>query len=114
MADYRLTAAAQNDIESIWRYTVERWGTEQAELYADHLTSVLERLARSPRTASRCDSIRPGYLRGRAGLHMIYFRETDYGIAIIRILKAVKETTADLRRLGINAPSKPRRVKRRP
>jgi|LakMenEpi03Aug12_release.lakeMendotaPanAssembly.Ray.scaffolds.fasta_scaffold588423_2 toxin ParE1/3/4 len=86
MADYRLTAAAQNDIESIWRYTVERWGTERAELYADHLTSVLERLARSPRTASRCDSIRPGYLRGRAGLHMIYFRETDYGIAIIRIL----------------------------
>jgi plasmid stabilization system protein ParE len=25
-------------------------------------------------------------LRRRAGAHMIYFRETDYGIAVIRIL----------------------------
>ena len=86
MADYRLTAAAQRDLESIWSYSIERWGAEQAARYTEHLKEVIEQLVRAPRAASNCEHIRPRYLRRRAGAHMIYFRETDYGIAVIRIL----------------------------
>jgi toxin ParE1/3/4 len=36
--------------------------------------------------APACDHIRPSYRRRSVERHMIYFRITDYGIAIIRIL----------------------------
>ena len=29
MAEYRLTPAAESDLESIWEYTREKWGIEQ-------------------------------------------------------------------------------------
>lgn len=86
MAEYRLTPAAERDLEAIWTYTVQRWGPEQANRYADILTAAFAELARSPKTAPACDHIRPGYRRGRVERHMIYFRITTYGIAIIRIL----------------------------
>lgn len=86
MAEYRLTPAAERDLERIWNYTVERWGTEQASRYTDILTAALAGLARSPETAPACDQIRHGYRRKSVERHMIYFRITPYGIAVIRIL----------------------------
>jgi toxin ParE1/3/4 len=43
-------------------------------------------LAEAPKSAPACDHIRPGYRRRNIKRHMIYFRITEYGIAIIRIL----------------------------
>jgi toxin ParE1/3/4 len=43
-------------------------------------------LAQSPKTTRACDLIRPGYRCQSVERHMIYFRITAYGIAIIRIL----------------------------
>lgn len=86
MAEFRLSSAAENDLESIWIYTAQRWGIAQAQRYTDFLADVFERLALSPQTATSCDHIRPGYRRARAQQHMVYFRETGSGIAIIRVL----------------------------
>jgi hypothetical protein len=33
MAEYRLSPAAERDLEGIWKYTREEWGLEQAERY---------------------------------------------------------------------------------
>ncbi len=86
MAEYRLTPAAERDLEAIWIYTWRRWGVEQANGYIDILTAAFAELAESPRTAPACDQIRPGYRRRSVERHMIYFRITAYGIAIIRVL----------------------------
>lgn len=86
MAEYRLTPAAECDLESIWTYTIQRWGVEQANRYTDILTTAFAELAQSPKTAQACDQIRPGYRRRSVERHTIYFRITAYGIAIIRIL----------------------------
>ena len=86
MAEYRLTPAAERDLESIWTYTVQQWGVEQANRYTDFLTAAFAELAQSPISAPTCDYIRPGYRRQSVERHMIYFRITNYGIAIIRIL----------------------------
>ena len=51
MADYRLTPAAERDLESIWTYTVRQWGLEQADRYIDFLTTAFAELANSPKTA---------------------------------------------------------------
>jgi toxin ParE1/3/4 len=86
MAEYRLTPAAEADLAGIWTYTRQQWGVEQANEYVDVLTTAFGELALSPRTAPACDQIRPGYRRCRVERHMIYFRITDFGIAITRIL----------------------------
>ncbi len=86
MAEYRLTPAAEHDLEAIWIYTAQRWGVQQASDYLDGLTAAFDDLARAPRTAPVCEQIRPGYRRRKVGRHMIYFRITPYGIAIVRIL----------------------------
>ena len=86
MAEYRLTPAAEDDLEAIWTYTVQQWGIEQADRYIDFLTAAFAELAQSPKTAPVCDHIRPGYRRQSVERHMIYFRVTDYGIAVIRVL----------------------------
>ncbi|MES2017437.1 MAG: type II toxin-antitoxin system RelE/ParE family toxin [Pseudomonadota bacterium] len=88
MAEYRLTPAAEHDLETIWTHTSAQWGVEQAKRYADILTAAFVILARSPKSAPACDHIRLGYRRRRIERHMIYFRITSYGIAIMRILHA--------------------------
>lgn len=86
MAEYRLAPAAEHDLENIWVYTRRQWGAEQANRYADTLTAAFAELAQSPNIAPACDHVRPGYRRRRVERHMIYFRITVYGIAIVRIL----------------------------
>jgi toxin ParE1/3/4 len=86
MAEYRLSPAAERDLEGIWKYTRAEWGVEQAERYTDLLTAAFLVLAESPKSAPTCDHIREGYRRRSVERHLIYFRITDYGIAIIRVL----------------------------
>jgi toxin ParE1/3/4 len=86
MAEYRLTPAAEHDLETIWTYTLRQWDVEQANRYTDILTDAFAELAQSPKTAPACDHIRPGYRCRNIERHMIYFRITSYGIVIVRIL----------------------------
>ena len=48
--------------------------------------SAFAELAQSPMSAPACEHIRAGYRRRSVERHMIYFRITTYGIAIVRIL----------------------------
>lgn len=86
MAEYRLSPAAEHDLESIFEYTIRQWGIEQANRYTDLLTAAFEELSQSPSAAPTCEHIRSGYRRRSVERHVIYFRITDYGIAVIRIL----------------------------
>lgn len=86
MAEYRLTPAAERDLENIWLYTRRQWNTEQADRYTAILANAFAELAQAPQTAPRCDHIRSGYRHRNVERHMIYFRVTDYGIAIVRVL----------------------------
>jgi toxin ParE1/3/4 len=86
MVEYRLTPAAERDLETIWIYTTQQWDAKQANRYTDAMVAAFVELAQSPKTAPACDHIRPDYRRRRVEQQMIYFRITTYGIAIIRIL----------------------------
>ena len=85
-AEYRLTQAATHDLESIWLYTFEQWGIDQAHQYTDDLTAAFNHLAQNPLLGTSCDDIRKGYRRRLVGRHFVYFRVTDNGIAVIRVL----------------------------
>ncbi len=96
MAEYRLSPAAERDLESIWAYTVRQWGVDQANRYIDSLTAAFAELAQSPKTAPSCEHIRPSYRRWGVERHIIYFRLTDFGIAVIRVLHDRMEASRHL------------------
>ena len=85
-AEYRLAPEAKRDLEAIWLYTLEEWGLEQANRYTDEFTDVFAQLAAGPQLGTACDHIRKAYRRSRVGRHVVYYRMTNYGIAVIRIL----------------------------
>lgn len=75
---------------------MQRWGVEQANRYIDILTATFANLAHALKTAPACDQIRPGYRRRNVERHIIYFRITAYGIAIVRVLHDRMDTLRHL------------------
>jgi toxin ParE1/3/4 len=86
VAEYRLSPRAERDMIEIWRYTNKQWGREQANRYILALKAKCAELAKAPLLAESYAHVRPGYRRLSIENHTIYFRQTSYGIAIIRIL----------------------------
>ncbi len=86
MAEYRLSPSAELDLEEIWQHTAQAWSAEQADRYIDVLVDSFQKLAHCPKTAPACDHIRLGYRSFSVGRHMVYFRITPYGVAIVRVL----------------------------
>lgn len=86
MAEYRFGPRAQRDLDEMFDHGVAHWGLTQAIRYTDLIEAACVDLAETPLLAQGCDDIRPGYRRRGVGRHVIYFRPTAYGIAVIRIL----------------------------
>ncbi len=86
MSPFRLTELAKQDLLSIGRYTQKTWGTEQRNRYLTMLDDCFQILARNPYKGRACDEISPGYRQYHIGRHLIFYRETDEYIDIIRIL----------------------------
>lgn len=49
MAEYRLSPAAERELEGIWTYTAQQWGAKQADQYIDILTTTFSDLAKHPK-----------------------------------------------------------------
>ncbi len=96
MTGYRLTPAAQGDLSSIWDYTRERWGDDQAETYVLEIRAAIERIAQDPRRGHACDEIREGYRRYGIGSHLLFYRERPDGVDVIRILHQRMDPTRHL------------------
>ena len=86
MAEYRLSPRAQRDLDAIFDYTVEHWDLSQAMRYTDLIEAACADLAEAPQHGQDCADSRSGYLRRGIERHVIYFRPTSYGIAVVRIL----------------------------
>jgi len=81
----QLTPLAELDLEDIWRYTAERWSPGQADHYHHDLIETMEALARGDKVGRRC-VVRDGYSRYAVNSHVVFYRESDYTLDVIRIL----------------------------
>jgi toxin ParE1/3/4 len=87
MNGFVLSPAAQADIASIWDYTAERWGDEQAERYVLAIRDACQQLAAGTKTSRPADDIRAGYRKAAVGSHVLFFRFMDTGtLNIVRVL----------------------------
>ncbi len=73
-------------MEAVWLYSLTKWGARQTDRYIDDLTDAFIFLAHSPEAGTACDDIRQGYRRYPVIRHVVYYRTTDYGIEIMRVL----------------------------
>lgn len=85
-AELRLSPAALRDLEDIWDYTVQQWGTAQADRYAEALDAAFQAVALSPDSAPTVDHIRPGYRRQRVERHAVYYRMEGDTVVVMRVL----------------------------
>ena len=86
MGRYRLSKAAQQDIERPYLFGIESFGVEQADRYFEGLFERLDELASQPMLYPAVDNIRQGYRRSVYGAHSIYYRIDGNDVNVIRIL----------------------------
>ena len=86
MRKLRIAPAAKADLDAIWTYTADHWNIEQAEAYLRSLAQTMKMLAETPGLGKNIDDVRAGYLKFPAGSHVIFFRRSESGIDVIRIL----------------------------
>jgi plasmid stabilization system protein ParE len=88
MAVYRFQAAAERRLEGIYRYTLDQWGSEQAERYVRGLFDTIEKIDTGS-VVSRPVPVAfgvEGYFF-RYGRHFVYWRRlSDGAIGIVTIL----------------------------
>jgi toxin ParE1/3/4 len=77
---------AERDIDRIYDYTEDEWGTQQAEKYTTELRLACEKLISSPKSGRSASHIRIEYSVLGCGSHNIFFREERTRIVIVRIL----------------------------
>jgi toxin ParE1/3/4 len=92
----RLTATAESDFQGIIAWTLERFGDQQARIYADTLSRALVALSAGPTTvgAKERSEIAKGLFTlhvarsGRKGRHFVLFRVIQHKrrVEVLRLL----------------------------
>ena len=80
-----LTPAAQKDLDEIWDYSEQRWGTYKAREYVELLQKALIDIGCGVRIV-RPAHIRAEYFKYEVGSHMIFMQISDHAVNVIRVL----------------------------
>lgn len=86
MSLIRLSPKAKLDLSGIWDYSYHKWGLEQTEKYLQVLWHSIQSQSADPSASLDIGYIRKGYRKISSGSHVIFFKLTDDGINVIRIL----------------------------
>ncbi len=86
MRRYRLSRLAEADLRRIWKHGYVQWGENQADIYYQKLIDRFEELAETPHLYPSVNHIRKGYRKSVCGVDTIYYRITESGVEIMRIL----------------------------
>jgi toxin ParE1/3/4 len=87
--------AAESDIDSIWDYSADNWGPDQADRYTDEIRDACHALA-SGSKQGRVVNVRPGYLKALTGSHVVYFRDQGDRLEIVRVLHSKQDAQRHL------------------
>jgi len=85
MRPYRLSHRAKADLDDIWTYSEEKWGSQRAAAYHPEIRDVVEMIVERPDLGWPDDTLRGGYRRWLSGSHVIFYKEGRM-VEIIRIL----------------------------
>jgi toxin ParE1/3/4 len=83
---YLLYPKAIDDLESIYLYSAREFGIKRTDDYILAIESGFQNVANDPLISRKCDDVRQNLRAFNIGSHVIFFKITHYGIAVIRIL----------------------------
>jgi toxin ParE1/3/4 len=86
MSQVILSPQAKAGLSAIWDYSLAEWGVDQAEKYVRELWTVLQAQVLGASTSVDIGDVRRGYRKVRSGFHVIFFKLTEDGLDVIRIL----------------------------
>lgn len=86
MPAYTLTSQADRDLEEIWDYTDQKWGRTQACAYLTRLEDRMRVLADNPSRGRKRLEVSGMPMSFHEGKHMIFYRPTEDGIEVLRVL----------------------------
>lgn len=86
MAKVVLAKRARQDLIDIRRYTVNRWGKEQAKKYINLIRKCADDLANQRRQGKLREDVAPDLKSYHIGRHVIFYIEFKEGIEIARVL----------------------------
>ena len=83
-----LSPAAKNDVRYILQYSVQTWGEQQRNAYADSLAAAFEDQRTYPELCRARDDVFPGCRSHPVEQHGIYYRVEPRRVRVLRILHA--------------------------
>ena len=93
MAEVAISATARADLKNIYKYTFSVFGEAQAERYTRDLHSRFKLLADFPGIGLHTRLSVIECLKFPSGSHVIYYRRTENGIIVGRILHGAQDPT---------------------
>jgi toxin ParE1/3/4 len=83
---FRLRPKAVKDLENIYEYSYQEFGSARADQYIRDLDTAFHKLVDEPDLGTDASHISPNLLVYRVVSHLIFFKPSVYGINIIRVL----------------------------
>lgn len=97
MPTFTLTSMAKADLKEIAKYTQNRWGREQRDLYLQMFDISFHQLAANPLRGKDCSDVRAGYRKLITGSHIIFYRQTlTDTIEVVRVLHGHMDIDTEL------------------
>ncbi|WP_109484185.1 type II toxin-antitoxin system RelE/ParE family toxin [Paraburkholderia sp. C35] len=86
MKEFVLSPAAGLDLDDIWDYSAKYWGIRPAERYIRMIQDTIVGLTDGTQPSRAASHVRQGYRSVLVGTHIVFFKETEILIDVIRIL----------------------------
>lgn len=91
MKNFRLSKAADADLEDIYDYTLEEFGLDQAVSYVSSFDDVFETISENPEIGRERKEIREELRSLGKDRYVIFYRLLDDHIRIVRILHSSRD-----------------------
>jgi len=82
----RIAAPAAADLSAIAAHTRHRWGSTQTSDYLAKISASLQSLRDKPGMGRSRDDIATGLRAFPVGRHIIFFRDTEPALLVVRVL----------------------------
>ena len=77
---------ARIDIKAIWRYTHNKWGLNQADLYVQELGQAINNLANVPMSGVAIEQVHQGCRLFHFRRHLVIYTVSDNNLILQRVL----------------------------
>jgi toxin ParE1/3/4 len=96
MSEVVFSPRAQADLDEIWEYTADRWDIQQADTYLRDLVLACSAVASGARKGRDAGDIRAGYFKITVVSHVVFYKERDGIMDVIRVLHQQMDMTRHL------------------